>query len=366
MNRILLLIITLPGLYFFPHKSVGQSSKIEQLIQELYESNDFNGNILVAHKGEVIINKSFGFFDFEANQKLKPDHSFYLASISKQFTALLIMQLVEEGKVNLNASILNYLPNYDKGIGKTITIHHLLSHSSGLQEFYEDNEFINGPGFIDSVSKTEMFERCQKPILFEAGTSDNYSDTNYYLLSLVIEKLRGKPYNEVLVEKIFKPLKMNHSGYFGAEKNPIAKLYTRTNGELKPAPSFNRAIGKGATGCYSSTKDLYKWYQSLITNQLLSEEYRNKLWELHTKSAQSEYFGYGWRTHTNGSKDKSDWYSEKGGGPSFGVYNVIAKDYTNTSFIAILTNTDRTNQSNYDTIEQVLKLLDKEKTDNKH
>lgn len=334
--------------------------EIEQLIQELYESNDFNGNILVAHHGKVIVNKSYGHFDIEANKELKPDDCFYLASISKQFTALLVMQLVEEGKVNLNSSLLNYLPNYDKKIGTLITIHHLLSHSSGLQEFYEDSEFNNGPEFIDSVTEIEMFERCQKPILFEAGTGNKYSDTNYYLLSLIIERLRDKPYNEVLFERIFEPLQMNHSGYFGAEKQPIAKLYTRNNGEFIPAPSFNRAIGKGGTGCYSSTEDLWKWYQSLHTDKLLSAEYRNKLWELHTKYIQNEYFGYGWRTHTNGSEDMHHWYSEKGGGPSFGVYNVIAKDYTNQIFIAVLTNTDRTNKSNYDTVEQILKLLKKE------
>ncbi|MBL4604237.1 MAG: beta-lactamase family protein [Flavobacteriaceae bacterium] len=361
MKKLLPLLFTLIIIGCSPKKTNIQASKIEQLFQELYDVNDFNGNILVAHNGKIIVNKSYGHFDFETNQKLKPDDCLYLASISKQFTALLILQLVEEGKVNLNASLLNYLPNYDKKIGKSITIHDLLSHSSGLQEFYEDSEFNNGPKFIDSVSEVEMFERCQKPILFEAGTSQKYSDTNYYLLSLIIEKLRGKSYNEVLFKRIFEPLQMNHSGYFGAEKRPIAKLYTRNKGEFIPAPSFNRAIGKGGTGCYSSTKDLWKWYQSLNTDKLLSTKYRNKLWELHTKYVQNEYFGYGWRTHTYGSADKRDWYSEKGGGPSFGVYNVIAKDYTNNNFIAILTNTGRTNKSNYEIVEQILQIVNEDK-----
>lgn len=361
MKKLLPLLFALIIIGCSPKKTNVQVLKIEHLIQTLSDSNDFNGNILVVHNGEVIINKSYGHFDFEANQKLKPNDCFYLASISKQFTALLIMQLVEEGHVNLDASLLNYLPNYDKNIGKSITIHHLLSHSSGLEEFYEDSEFIDGPEFIDSVTEIEMFERCQKPILFEAGTSHKYSDTNYYLLSLIIERLRSKPYNEVLFERIFEPLQMNHSGYFGAEKKPIAKLYTRNNGKFIPAPSFNRAIGKGGTGCYSNTEDLWKWHQALNTDQLLSTEYRNKLWELHNKYTQNEYFGYGWRTHTNGSVDKRDWYSEKGGGPSFGVYNIIAKDFTNNNFIAILTNTDKTNKSNYETVAQILQLLNENK-----
>lgn len=277
--------------------SFGQTKvdKIDKLISTYAEYGKFNGSVLVAEKGKVIYKKGFGLADMEWNIPNQPSTKHRLGSVTKQFTAMLIMQLVEQGKLKLDAPISTYLPEYPKKNGDAITIHHLLTHTSGtpnLTSFrsFPDNVSRNS---YRPVQLVNMF--ADSALQFEPGKKFAYSNSGYILLGYIIEKVTGKSYEQVLQENIFTPLKMYNTGYDHSRR----LLKNRASGYEKDGRHYantyfiDMSVPYAAGSLYSTVEDLFLWDQALYGNQLLRKENLDLVFNKHISTG-GGYYGYGW------------------------------------------------------------------------
>src|SRR6266545_953799 len=215
VQRLARLMLVLVGVFAFQALVSAQDKarRIDELVSLYNKYDQFNGAALVAENGKVIYKKGFGLANMEWNIPNEPDTKFRLGSITKQFTATLVLQLVEQGKLKLDGRVSDYLEGYRKDTGAKITIHHLLSHTSGLPNY------TALPGFSETISRTpyavEDFVKkyASGDLEFEPGTKFNYSNSGYFLLGAIIEKVTGKPYEQVLQENILDPVGMKNTGY---------------------------------------------------------------------------------------------------------------------------------------------------------
>jgi len=284
-------------LFLYPSFGVAQNkvSEIDQLMQVYHDYGMFNGTVLVAAAGKVIYKKGFGMANMEWNIPNKPDTKFRIGSITKQFTSMLIMQLVEEGKIELEKKITDYLPDYRKDTGDKVTIHHLLTHTSGIPSY------TNIPNFLQDISRDaysvdEIIEKfCSGDFEFEPGTKYRYNNSGYFLLGAVIERVTGKPYQDVLKERILDPLGLRNTGYDHHETiiPNRAAGYNKTFDGYENAPYLDMMLPYAAGALYSTVEDLYLWDQALYTEKLLTKKGKELLFMPHTVKLGTNY-GYGW------------------------------------------------------------------------
>ena len=272
-----------------------KAQKIEALLGQYYEYGQFNGSALVTENGKVIFKKGFGMANMEWEIPNTPDTKFRIGSITKQFTAMLIMQLVEKGKLKLDGKITDYLPDYPKSTGDKVTLHHLLTHTSGIPGYTEFPNFFRDvsrdPYAPDAFVKTFADSALQ----FEPGAKFTYSNSGYFLLGVIIEKMTGKPYEQVLTENILTPLNMKNTGY--DHHNTIIKRraagYQKSAAGYDNAPYLDMSIPYAAGSLYSTVEDLYLWDQALYTDKLLSEKSKALLFKPYISAFRSSY-AYGW------------------------------------------------------------------------
>ena len=269
--------------------------KIHEFVNTCFEYGKFNGSVLVAEKGKVIYKNGFGQANMEWDIPNKENTKHRLASISKQFTSMLILQLVAENKLDLDVPITKYLPDYPKSKGDQITIHHLLTHTSGIPNYTSFSSYWDM--MRKPHSTTEIVNLFADLALeFSPGEKFNYSNSAYVLLGVIIEKVTGKSYDQVLQDKIFSPLKMNDTGY---DKNKTV-LKNRASGYNKVANTYENAnyidmsTPYAAGALYSTVEDLYLWDQALYTDKLMPQKYMDLLFEKHIPAWGGQHYGYGW------------------------------------------------------------------------
>jgi len=248
--------------------------KIDGLLKQYYDYGQFNGSILVAEKGKIIYEKGFGMANMEWAIPNQPDTKFRIASVTKQFTAALILQLVEEGKIKLDGKISDYLTDYRKDTGGKVSIHQLLNHTSGIPDYTHRPDFSaqisrNPYSVADFIKKFASGD-----LEFEPGSKFSYSNSGYSVLGAIIEKVTGKSYEAVLTERIFKPLGMTNSGY--DNHSPLvqkrASGYQKTPDGFVNAAYLDMSIPYAAGSIYSTVEDLFKWDQSLQEDKILSAD----------------------------------------------------------------------------------------------
>ncbi|MEO8042738.1 MAG: serine hydrolase, partial [Acidobacteriota bacterium] len=242
------------------------------LIKQYYDYGQFNGSVLVADKGKIIYEKGFGMANMEWSIPNQPDTKFRIGSVTKQFTAALILQLVEEGKIKLDGKITDYLTDYRKDTGDKVTIHQLLNHTSGIPSYTGNPEFFpkysrdayNVPDFVKKFTSGDLE--------FEPGSKFSYNNSGYTLLGAIIEKVTGKSYETVLTEKILTPLGMTSTGYdHHATLLPKrASGYQKSSAGYVNAAYLDMSLPYSAGSIYSTVEDLYKWDQSLYEDKILS------------------------------------------------------------------------------------------------
>src|SRR6185503_6720672 len=254
-----------------------KAQHIEKLMKQYAANDQFNGVVLVAEKGKVIYQQAFGIADYEWNIKNTTDAKFEIASITKTVTALMIMQLAERGKIDLNGNISDYLKDYPEETGSRITITHLLTHSSGLQTDIADFP-SSGNDFPDIAAKiNEDFLSIQeqvsliakRPLLFEPGTNYNYRSDGYTVLGRIIEKVCNKTYEQILDSLIIKPLGLNQTGY----KDHFTIIGKRAVGYAETWLGYKRGRPFGIApsgGMFSTVGDLLKWEQALYTDKIIT------------------------------------------------------------------------------------------------
>jgi len=247
---------------------------IDDLLKAYYDYGQFNGSVLVAEKGKVVYKKGFGMANMEWAIPNQPDTKFRIGSVTKQFTAALVLQLVEEGKIKLDGKLGDYLPDYRKDTGGKITVHQLLNHTSGIPSYtsradFFPNESRNPYGVADFVKKFASGE-----LEFEPGSKYSYNNSGYFLLGAIIEKVTGKPYETVLRGRIFDPLGMTNTGYDKHVQilQKRAAGYQKTPDGFVNAPYLDMSLPYAAGSMYSTVEDLYKWDQALYENKIISAD----------------------------------------------------------------------------------------------
>ncbi len=264
-----LLIAALPAVAMLTAND--KASAIDALLEAYSKAGAFNGSALVAEHGKVIFKKGYGLADFEWNVPNTPDTKFRLGSITKQFTATLVMQLVEEGKLSVDARLADLLPYYRKDTGSKITIHHLLTHTSGIPSY------TSQPNFMKEVSRDpygvrEFVEKfCSGELEFEPGTRFRYNNSGYFILGAIVEQIGGASYQELLKKRIFDPLAMSASGYdrSAALLEKRARGYEAGAGKVRNAEYLDMSLPYAAGSLYSTVEDLYVWDQALYGEKVL-------------------------------------------------------------------------------------------------
>jgi len=320
-----------------------KAQQIEQLLNKYSEYGQFNGSALVAENGKVIFKKGFGSANMEWNIPNQPDTKFRLGSISKQFTAFLIVKLAEEGKLKLDVPITTYLPDYPKENGDKITIHQLLTHTSGIPNYTSVPNFMREKARNPYTPAEFVKTFSSLPLEFTPGEKFNYSNSGYFLLGYIIEKISGKSYEQYLQEVIFTPLKMVNSGYDHSDvilKNRAAG-YEKQGKKIVNAAYLDMSIPYAAGSLYSTAEDLYLWDQALYTTKLLSEKSMESLFKPYIKAGKASY-GYGWfiDEFDNGDKGKPKMVGHGGGINGFNT--IISRVLPQKNLVVLLNNTGGT------------------------
>ena len=260
--KIILLLLT-PILSFSQIKSF---DKIVKYMDAQSNVNKFAGTVIVMRNDTIILKKAYGYADLEWNVKNTIDTKFVLASISKYFTAIAIMQLVERKQLSLNDKLNKFFPTYPQG--EKVTIHMLLTHTAGFpldfQELYMNSTIITKDSAIANIQN--------KPYLFNPGTNCKYSNVGYFLLSQIIEKVSNQTYEIFLKENIFNKSNMLNSGVCNNDSiiSKKAKIYYRNRNSYAHNPYINWNINTGLDGIYSTIDDLYKLERAFHGETLLS------------------------------------------------------------------------------------------------
>ncbi|WP_245583658.1 serine hydrolase [Salinimicrobium xinjiangense] len=272
-----------------------KSQQIKDLLNKYHEYGQFNGSALVADDGKVVFSEGFGMANMEYDIPNRPNTKHRIGSITKQFTAVLILQLVEEGKLELDKPISKYLPEYNGPAANVVTIHHLLNHSSGIPSYTSFPAFFQEQS-RDPFTPVEFVKTfADSTLQFSPGEKFSYNNSGYFLLGHIIEEVTGKSYEQVLQERILDPLDMKDTGYDHHAtilKNRAAGYEKRGNDYIN-APYLDMSIPYAAGSLYSTAEDLYKWGRALYGDKILSDDSKELMFSPQIVDGDAHY-GYGW------------------------------------------------------------------------
>ena len=328
--------------------------KIDSLVSYYNENGMFNGSILIAEKSDIVLNKSYGFSDLKTKKELTLNTPSNIGSVSKQFTAMGIMILFEQGKLSLNDKLFKYFPQIINS--NSITIKQLLNHTSGLPRLNTTLE-----GVYNMEGALNYFESIDS-VLFMPGEAFSYSNVGYILLAMIIEKISGQSYSDFMTQNIFHPLKMNNtwicneSNYFNKYRAKGFDQY----GEIYDDSSF--IYGQG--GIYSTVNDLFKWDQCLYSEELISNESLKEVFSPgklndgspSRKAEESPWgYGFGWLLRKN-DLENIVWHD----GGINGFSSIFYRDLNKKRCIVILSNMGEmgSNAPVYSIHKAILKILD--------
>jgi len=276
-----------------------KAKAIDDYFTKINKIGVFNGNVLVAQRGKVIFQKSYGYKDIRTKEPLELSSVFQLGSVSKQFTAVAILQLYEQGKLDLQDSIQRFIPDFPY---KGITLHMLLCHRSGLMNYiyYCDAHYHHKE---EKPLSNKMVIQClidsfPKPY-FPPNKRFNYSNTGYMLLARIVEIVSGEHFGDYVKKNLFEPLKMKDSYVFNLNrpyKSPyLVKGYEY--GRVEANPDFlDGAVGD--KGVYSNLHDLYLWDQGLYQNKIIKRETLELAFKPYGKPLRAhKNYGYGFRIY---------------------------------------------------------------------
>ncbi len=246
------------------------ATRMDSYLAAAQAAGRFSGTILAARGGRILLCKGYGMANYELDVPNAPQIKFRLGSITKQFTSLAILKLEEQGQLKVTDSLKTYFPDYPQG--EKITIHHLLTHTSGIPDMTGMPDYPKTMALPSAPLKTiERFKNL--PLEFTPGEKFAYSNSGYILLGAIIEKVTGRSYEEYLRETILKPLGMDDTGYDHHEivlKNR-ASGYEFPGDVMSNVPYIDMSIPHAAGALYSTVTDLYKWDRALYTDKLLSK-----------------------------------------------------------------------------------------------
>jgi len=266
------------------------SDQVDAYVRPYVNTRNFSGTILVAQKGEIRYLKAFGLADETSGVPNKADTKFHIASLSKSFTAAAILLLEERGLLHVSDPIATFIPDYPNG--NKITIHQLLTHTSGVPNINDMPEYDTITRFPQTpASLVNVFKN--KPLDFEPGAKYSYSNSNYNLLAYIIEKVSGQSYGDFITGNILGPLHMIHSGHDAKTNRIIENMASGyepdNNFGLEKASYLDWTAKTGNGSLYSTVEDLYKWDRALQDGKILFKSSLDKMFTVYVGRT-----GYGW------------------------------------------------------------------------
>jgi CubicO group peptidase (beta-lactamase class C family) len=292
------------------------TQKLNEYMVSAHKANKFNGNVLIAEKGSMLLYKSYGYKNFSTHVSNDSNTIFQIGSITKQFTATVILKLQEEGKLSVHDKLSQYFPQF-KYAGE-ITLENLLTHTSGIYNYTNDIDENDSAIVCHPVNKQLVLDVMlkHKPD-FKPGTMFHYDNSGYYLLGLIIEKVTGKSYEQNVHDIIFTPLQMTHSlfDFKHSSDSNIANGYQKITdtGQVEAnAWRWDSTVTYAAGGIFSTTSDMYKWAKAIANRQILSKN----SWEA-ALTPHLAHYGYGWYIDSSYGKKS---ISHGGGIPGFIAY----------------------------------------------
>jgi CubicO group peptidase (beta-lactamase class C family) len=269
-----------------------QQQEMEAFVQAHLATGNFMGAVLVARGDEVLFQGGYGKANLELDVPNTPESVFRLGSLTKQFTAAAILQLQEQGLLDINDTVDRYLPGYPHG--DEITIYQLLNHTSGIPdyEFLESRMVYRNAVSLDAL----MAKFSGLPFDYKPGSQFKYSSSGYVILTAIIEKVSGQSYADYLAEHIFQPLGMEATRYDNADTvlPGRASGYTWDGDAYHNAEFFDMSNAAGAGGLVSTVGDMYKWDQALYTDAVLSAAAREAYFAPSMRMEEGMSSAYGW------------------------------------------------------------------------
>lgn len=322
-----------------------QISKRLDSLALAYATKGFNGNVLYSKNDSVIFIGNYGYIDYSTKERLNDATVFELASCSKQFTALAIVQLVEKKLLDYDTYIDGIIEEFPY---EQITVEHLLRHQSGLPDYQKllyDKRNWNRKKMATNQDVTELLAELQPNLNFEPGTEYEYNNTGYAILASIIEKVSGESYRDYITQYIFLPAGMESSGVYSLEENPESIqnhaqgfTYDKRKGKYQKVEKdknhkhihwMNGIIGD--RGIYSSILDLEKWKEAIRHNLLITEESKKKMM---TADKISSKYGFGWAIYE--TKSKGRWVYHNGSWSGYKTMTLYLPD--SNEFLTILSN----------------------------
>lgn len=308
------------------------TARLDRYVRSHVNQGLFSGAVLVAKDGKILLSKAYAMANYELCVPNKVHTKFGIASLTKSFTALAIMQLQEMGLLNVQAPLSTYISDYPNGA--SITIHHLLTHTSGIKH-------VIGPTYSkDRVRAYSIEERIElfknESLAFNPGEKYLYSNNNYILLTYIIEKVSGTTYESFLQNYIFNPLCMNDSGCADNKKiicDNAAGYTIDLFEELVNADYLDMSFERGAGMIYSTIQDLYRWDRALYTDKLVSKKLLAKIF-----TADKGLYGYGWHVDFT---DQGKVVFHEGGNP--GISSILVRNVDKDMCIIVLSNFQHSN-----------------------
>jgi CubicO group peptidase (beta-lactamase class C family) len=332
-------IALLPTLCFSqnPSQQNGITRRINEYLNRATESGLFSGTVAVAKDGKILFSRGYGMADLAYDVSNGPETRFDIGSVSKTFTAALVLRLQDTGKLRLDDPICKYLDNCAEA-WHPITIRHLLTHTSGLLNYTELPDYFEKRA-LDSFLPNAMERIRSMPLQFPPGDRFAYSNTGYKLLHEIVQKVSGQAYEDFLRSTILDVLGMKNTGFL---ENPnirhvivknLATGYTDGVGPLELAPWVHANSGGGM---YSTPEDMCLWAQALLAGKLLSAQSLADAF----RPGRGDY-GFGWFVFKNG---KHPFATHSGNIPGFGVTLVLYFDEKLSIFVASNLDTAPTNR----------------------
>lgn len=287
------------------------STRFDRQVQAYARNGDFSGSLLVAKDGRVLFQKSYGMANYEWSIPNSERTKFHIASITKTFTAAAILQLEQQGKLKLTDPLSKYIPDFLNG--DRITIEQMLSHTSGLPDFYSLPEYSGKKNQRVTLADLIAWVKT-KPLDFLPGSKSSYSNTGYAFLAYIVEQVSGKSYDEYLAEAILKPAGLKDTGPFRDDTiiPNRATGYQPAFGDhgLRNAPAYDKTILTGSGSLYSTAPDLYEWCRAVAGNHFFN---------VHDGSR-----AYGWGTRK--TKGGHNYIEQSGRDPGFSSHLELFPD----------------------------------------
>jgi len=317
-------------------KAESLAANLDQIASRFYDAARPGAAIIVLKDGKPLLRKGYGMADLELGVPIAPDMVFRIGSVTKQFTAVAILQLVQQGKIALDDDITKFLPDYPTA-GRKITVQHLLTHTSGIKSFTSMPSYA--AGMRQDISVKEMIDRFKgEPLEFNPGERWNYSNSGYFLLGAIIERASGMTYEQYLEKNVFQALGMKRT-YYGSESRLIPRR-VRGYEALDDGSGFRNSEYLSMTQPYaagsllSTVDDLARWDAALLDGKLVDRKLLDRAWTGHKlpDGAQTKY-GYGWSVD-----DFHGFHFIEHGGGINGFASFVLRIPEEKIFVAVLTN----------------------------